>query len=472
MTLQELAYAITLALFGGVLSYFVCPTRRDAMNVALFFQASFWFRAALVALNWKLNFFVQKYLSDFSIGLMDQPGGILSLFTGAHVWDVQNVINMKFVLEAVLNMPAVHIFEDSSVMLNYTNAFIGAASALAVFAYLRRLFNERIATYGLILASIYPAAINFSFFGLRDIIIYFFLLMNVFSFSWLILRRDHRVLNWTIYLISFFCCTIMRVTFIVFILVPPGWFILQWLISQARVVKDLYTRMFAGLVAGVAILIVTAVGTMAGYFLVVHQVTGADTLVAPTVLFQDYEEDRASRGSNLSEFATQAGQGTNSIYLPLNVYQKLPFPARVSLQLFAFIEIPLPWQLNAVSRMLALFDTIFVVSLMYWAMRAHQMFRRAHTGRGPPLPQVLDQYSKKKLRRLSFALALAFVGAWFGFGVLVSDAGNAFRMRLSVVPFAVFGGSIYAVIAMQWLEDRLRAAFRATHAPAQPAPGE
>ncbi|HTQ14278.1 MAG TPA: glycosyltransferase family 39 protein [Rhizomicrobium sp.] len=471
MTGPEIAYAAILALFGGLIAYLICPTKRDAINVVTFFEASFLFRAALVALNWKLNFFVQKYLSDFSIGLMDQPGGIWALFAGPNVLAVQNVINMKFVLEAVVNMPAVHIFEDSSVMLNYTNAFIGAASALSVFAYLRRLFNERVATFGLLIASLYPAAINFSFFGLRDVFIYFFLLMNVFSFAWLVLRRDHRMLNWFIYIVSFVCCTIMRVTFIVFIVVPPGWFILQWLLSQARVVKSLYTRLFAGIVAAIVIAIVSGVGMLAGYFIVVHQVTGADTLVAPTVLFQDYEENRAARGSTLSEFAAQQGQGTNSIYLPLNIYQKLPIVIRIPLQLFAFIEIPLPWQLNAVSRILALFDTIFVVTLMWWAVRAQFMFRNAHLKRGPPLPRVLDQYSKKKLRRLSFAFCLAFVGAWFGFGVLVSDAGNAFRMRLSVVPFAVFGASIYGVIAMQWLEQRMKAAV-ATAKPPQIAPGE
>lgn len=471
MTIQEIFYAVILALLGGVISFLISPTRRDAINMAVFFQISFWFRAILVALNWNLNFFVQKYLSDFSIGLMDQPGGIWAMFTGANVFSVNNIIQLKFFLEALFNLPAVRLFENSSVMLNYTNAFMGAAAGLTVFAYLRRLFNERVATFGMLITALYPAAINFSFFALRDIQIYFFLLMNIFSFTWIILRRDHSLLNWTIYLISFFCCTILRVTFVVFLLIPPGWFILQWLLLQSRTVKGLYTRMFAAVVAGAIIAVVVSIGTVAGYFLVVHQVTGATTLVAPTVLFQDYEQDRAARGSNLSEFAAQSGQGTNSIYLPLNIYQKIPFPARVSLQVFAFIDIPLPWQLSGASRVAALFDTFFVVAIMYWCLRAHMMISRAFKGRGPPLPQLLAQYSPLKLKRLSFAFCFAFVGAWFGFAVLVSDAGNAFRMQLSVEPFAVLGASIYAVIALQWLEIRLRAAFAATHA-LKLAPGE
>jgi hypothetical protein len=471
MTIQEISYTIMLALLGGVISVLICPTKRDAINVMVFFEVSFWFRAILVALNWKLNFFVQKYNSDFSIGLMDQPGGIWALFAGNNVFSVNNVIAMKFFIEALFNLPADRLFEDSPIVLNYTNAFFGAAAALPVFAYLRRMFNERIATYGLLLASLYPAAINFSFFALRDVFIYFFLLMNIFSFAWIVLRRDHRVLNTAVYVISFLCCTILRVTFIVFILVPPGWFILQWLFLQARSVKPLYTRMFAGVVAAIIVTFTSTIVLVGGYYIVVRQVTGATTLVAPTVLFQDYEQNRAARGSNLSEFAVSQGEGTNSIYLPLNIYQKLPFPVRITLQLVAFIDIPLPWQLSGVSRMLALFDTIFVVLCMYWSWRTHMMIKRACTGRGPPLPAILAQYSSLKLKRLSFALWFAFVGSWFGFGVLVSDSGNAFRMRLSVEPFAVLGASIYAVIAMQWLEARLRHSVEAIR-PAELAPGE
>jgi hypothetical protein len=473
MTNAELFYIVFLALLGGVVSFFVCPTRRDAVNVAIFFQISFWFRAILVGLNHVLNFFVQKYASDFSISLMDQPGGLWALFAGNKVFSVANVTAMKFFVESLINLPAVRLFEDSAVMLNYTNAFVGAVSGLVVFAYMRRLFNERIATYSLIIASVYPAALNFSFFALRDIIIYFFLLMNIFSFAWIILKKDHRLLNVMIYGLSFLCATILRVTFVVFILIPPGWFFLQALFRAAVNVPGIYRKLFFGMVAGVIVMFVSLFVLVAGYFVVVHQVTGATTLVAPTVLFQDYAENRATRGTvNPSEFSPANGQGAASLYLPIGMFEHLPFPIRVSLQLVAFIDIPLPWQLTGVSRILALFDTFFVVACIYWAVRMHLMIRKAAKGTGPPLPPLLAQFDARDLQRLSFALLLAFVGSWFGFAVLVSDSGNAFRMRVSVEPFLVFGASVYVVMAMRWLEVGLKRAVAPPPAPLQLAPGE
>ncbi|HEX3674044.1 MAG TPA: hypothetical protein VHU87_07195, partial [Rhizomicrobium sp.] len=122
MTSEELFYAIFLGFIGGVMSFLVSPTRRDAVNVAIFFQISYWFRAILVALNHVMNFFVQKYASDFSISLMDQRGGLWSLFSGNNVFSVANVTAMKFFVESLINLPAVRLFEDSEVMLNYTNA--------------------------------------------------------------------------------------------------------------------------------------------------------------------------------------------------------------------------------------------------------------------------------------------------------------------------------------------------------------
>jgi len=482
MTYGELFYLFALAILGGACAYFVSPTRRDALNVGLFFQVSFWFRAMIAVLNHNLNFFVQKYASDFSISLMDQKGGLLSMFTG-NFFSISNLTNMKFFLESLINLPAVRVFEDSAVMLNFTNSFVGAAAGLVVFAYMRRMFNERVATFGLLIASLYPAALNFSFFALRDVIIYFFLLLNIFSFAWVVLRKDYRALNWAIYIVSFLCATILRVTFIAFILIPPGWFVLRWIMEATRTAGHVYRRLFFVMLASAIIAVGSMIALLASYFIVVHQVTGATTLVAPTVLFQDYALNRASRGSiNPSEYSPALGTGANSLYLPFGVYQRLPFYMRVPLQLFAFIDIPLPWQLTAVARVLAMFDSIFVGICMVWVYKFHKMLRDAATrkikgklyrAKGPVLPAVLAQYDSLMLRRLSLALILAFFGSWFGFGVLVSDSGNAFRMRISVEPFLVFGASIYAVLAMHWVEQRLnRAVGRRTAPRALPAPAE
>jgi len=470
MTLPELLYALTLAGIGGFLSFLVAPTRRDAIGVVIFYQFSYWFRAIIVVLNHVLNFFPQKYMSDFSIGLMDQPGGLFALFTGVNTFSTANITAMKFFLEALVNLPAVRFFEDSTVMLNYTNSFVGAVAGLVVFGYMRRLFNERIGTMGMLLASAYPAALNFSFFSLRDIFIYTFLLINIFSFAWIMLRRDHRFLNVMIYGASFLCATILRVSFLIFILVLPGWFLFLWIMRNVGSVRHLYERMFLSVVAALILFITASVVTLGAYFVVLHQV-GITSLVGPEVLLQDYVSARAGRGTGISQTMSAAdAQGTFSMYVPLSTFNHMPFVARVALQLVAFIIIPLPWQLNDASRALALTDTIFVLCCMWWSWRLQRMLRGAARD-GPSLPPVLQQYSLPTLRRLGFALLIAFVMSWFGFGVLVSDSGNAFRMRLSVEPFIIFASGIYAAQAMRWIEVGLKRAIALPGA-VKLAPGE
>jgi hypothetical protein len=461
MTIAELLYILALAFLGGVMSFLVCTTRRDVLGVVIFFQISFWFRTTFVGINAIMNFFTQKYSSDFSIGLMDQPGGLWSLFTGAKVFSTANLTNMKFFLESLINLPAIRLFEDSTIMLNYTNAFVGAIAGLVAFGYMRRLFDERIGTYSLLLVSLYPCALNFSFFAVRDIIIYLFLVINIFSFTWLILRRDYRLLNIVIYAISFFCATILRVTFLVFILILPGWFLLLWILRNFGRFRSLYERMFLAVTGGIIVMITAGVVLVGAYFVVLHQV-GIGQLVAPDVLLQDYAAERATRGSNGSALYNPAlGTGAFSLYLPLAMFNRLPFPARVGLQLVAFIIIPLPWQLTQVTRVLALSDSIFTICCMWWGWRLQRMLRGAARD-GPPLPAVLRRYPLEKLRRLCFALWIAFVMSWFGFGILVSDSGNAFRMRISVDPFILFGASIYAAYAMRWLEVGIKRAVAGT----------
>jgi hypothetical protein len=469
MTFGELLYVLSLAALGGAFSFLASPTRRDAVNVAIFFQVSFWFRALLVILNNNLNFFVQKYASDFSIGLMDQPGGLWALFSGGKIFSTANLTAMKFFVEALINLPAVRVFEDTTVMLNFTNSFMGALSGVVVFAYARRLFNERIATFGLLTASLYPAGMNFSFFALRDILIYFFLLTNIFSFAWVILRRDHRVFNWVVYGVTFLCAVLLRVTFTPFLLVVPGWFIFRAVWYGVFSVRALYQRMFLAVIAAFMILITGGVGLVAGYVLVLHQV-GITQIVTPDVLLEDYASARAQRGTTGSEYSAALGTGAASEYLPIALYNRLPWPARASVQIVGFIELPYPWQLSSVSRILALFDSIFVWTCMWWVWRTHTMFKLAVNKRGPPLPDVLRRYPPDLLRRLSFALTLGFIASWLGFGLLVSDAGNAFRMRLSVEPFLVFGATIYAGRALRWFEEKMK--YAATASPPQLAPGE
>jgi hypothetical protein len=261
-------------------------------------------------------------------------------------------------------------------------------------------------------------------------------------------------------------------TFAPFIFVLPGWFIFRATWDGVSTVKYLYQRLFLAMVAAFMLAVVGCIGLLAGYVLVLHQV-GITSLVSPDVLLQDYASARAARGTTGgSEFSSQTGTGAASEYLPISLYNRIPWPARATVQIVGFIELPYPWQLTGVSRILALFDSIFVWACMWWSYRTNSIFRRAMRGRGPPLPAVFARYSPKTLTRLSTALILGFIASWFGFGLLVSDAGNAFRMRVSVEPFLVIGASIYGIYSLRFYEYRLSRAVAQPAAPPQLAAGE
>ena len=118
---------------------------------------------------------------------------------------------------------------------------------------------------------------------------------------------------------------------------------------------------------------------------------------------------------------------------------------REALQLVGFIVIPLPWQLDRLSRVLALFDTIFVIATMFAAWKALRL---------PAPPSVVARRREDMLREFSLGLLISFALGWLGYGLLVTDSGNAFRLRLSVEPFLLFGTSFY-LAAWPWANDRL-----------------
>jgi hypothetical protein len=436
MTAGELSYTVTLAMLGCLASFFAAG-HHGRMRLTLFFLVSFLARAGLVFVNAWLNVFPQKHASLFVWGLLNQAGGLRGI-VGTHMFRTENLPRLKFLLEALLNAPALLLFENAPVMLNLSNCFVGAMAGVVVFAYGVRLFDRRIATCALLVTSLYPAAINFSLFGLRDILLYLFLLTEIFSFIWLMLRAEHRVLQILVFSVSFVCVVLLRPAFLPFLLILPTWFVLIATLQAVRGVQSRPRRTLIGVAAAAGLLFAAGVALALSYSVVLHSVS-IENGRSPGILVRHYAEERAMRGYEplqyqrlwrnshpAGDYSPSDGSVAASEYLPAGIYLSLPWLGRVMVQIVGFIVIPFPWQLDGLTRVLALFDSMFVVMCVRAALRAHRAL-------GP-----------STLRSLSSGLLLSFLLGWLGFALLVSNAGNAFRLRLSVVPFIVLGASLYA----------------------------
>jgi len=359
MTKGEFFYSVTLAFLGGLLSFVAAAGRRDGQRLTVFFLGSFALRAGLVFLNERFNVFPQKHATVFAWRLMDQEGGLWAIF-GRHIFSRDNLPKLKFFLEALFNAPALLLFENAPIMLNLTNCFVGAASGIVVFAYGVRLFGRRVAILTLLITSFFPVAINFSLFGLRDIIVYFFLLAEIFSFSWLMLRDDHRAANLFVFAGSFICVVIQRMAFLPFLLILPAWFVLTSTLRALRGVQDRPRRMLLGGIAAIGLFSAGAGALVMSYSVVLHHV-GIDKLGTPDVLLSQYAAERAWRGYDpvqyeqewrsshkAGDYSPAEGRAAGSEYLPAKTYLRLPWLGRVLVQVVGFIVIPFrgsstPW---------------------------------------------------------------------------------------------------------------------------------
>lgn len=451
MTIAQLLYAVTLAALGGILSYAAGTTRRESRSLVIFFEVSFWLRAVAVFANERFDFFPQKFATNISLDLINQPGGILGLFRGFDIYDHKAFGQLKFLLEAGANLPGILLFENSHVTLNLTNCLVGAIAGLAVFAYMRRLLGRNAAVFAMLLTSLYPGAFNFSIFGIRDIFLYSFILINLSSVLWLSLRRDHRSLHAALYGLSLAFIAILRSAFLPFMFVLPVYLIGWGVARKLGDIPDPDQRRRLARVAAAAATIVAGIALVGCYGIVLHHV-GINSFVRPDHLLKDYVEARASCGTRyagtyhtahgledgcvpMESAALHRARGVGSQYISFDRYQRTPWVVRELVQVVGFVVIPLPWQIDRLSRGLALIDSAFVIATMCIAWRACRP--------SPVLPNPPDPRAQGLLRALGIGLLLGFVVSWLGFGLIVTDGGNAFRLRLTVEPFAILGASLY-----------------------------
>lgn len=406
-------YFLFLLSFGICLVIIIIKNKKNIEFLLPLFFVSLAFRAILIFLNENLNIFASKLASNRSLNIfLEWIGNQNFSFS---------IIDRPFFFQTLINTPGFYLFGPSRNNLLLTNAFIGAFTGIVVFAYLRHLFGQKIAKYGFILFSIYPAAINFSFSGLRDILIYFFIAINILSILGLSIsnrRIGKIILNFSVFSLSFICIKSLRYEILPIIIFLPALLLLNKSQIIRKKIKNVNVKFIFTASVGVIIIVLICFS----FFYVYNKATakiGYKSLVSPKEIASNFAEARFKRPVE-KEF------GAGSHILAPQIYLKTNFLIRSALQTLGMIIIPFPWLITDLTMFLALFDSIFVIFCLFWTCKG-----------------VRSYFIEKIDRNIILFLLLNFFFAILAMGLVVSNAGNAFRMRLSIMPYLLIGTSIY-----------------------------
>jgi predicted membrane-bound mannosyltransferase len=309
-----------------------------------------------------------------------------------------------FMVQTLFNVPGFVLAGATQNVILLTNCFFGALVAIPAYYYLRRA-GARCAMWGMMLFSFYPAAINFSLFGLRDIVIYTMVATYVLSMLAFTMLSERRT---TDLLVAALMCILVlwqRAELIAVMLAVPGAIFAYSVWRTSRSERTRAGRIVL-LITGASLVITSMVAGAGIASRVIASQLGAESLNVATVatVYATKRMERASRNVQ---------NGGESNILPRAAYLKMDPVTRTLLQTGGIIILPYPWLLNSPSRLFAALDSIFLISLIVIAVKYGMRQRRS--GIWAPL--------------LAFALGVLMMG------LIVSNAGNAFRMRLALVPF-------------------------------------
>jgi hypothetical protein len=367
------------------------------------FVLGFLIRFVLVLINERYQLFDQKIAGDKSV----------DLYFKYIVGDGQFFYLLKdqFAVQVLINTPFFAIFGASLLTAIIVNSFISSLTAPLMGLILRQPFGERVALRATMLASIYPAAVNFSLFGLRDPLIYFFMAMFVVTTLGAVAGYSQRLYG-VAAIASCMLLLVLRpelfyvvIIFVLSALLPS----LTKLISKEQRTVE---RIAMIAVACLVLLALTTGMALLSLKIAATQI-GAAT-INPLAIAGDKAEERFDR-------AESQGIGGGSHIASEDQYKNMPIHLRVIVQTAGLILLPFPWQIQGVAQMLAFGDSLFLFAIMFLA--------------------IIVAFKKRRGSPLVAALLVSYFIALVGMGLIVSNAGNGFRMRLGVVPVLLTAGA-------------------------------
>lgn len=408
---NNLLYLITLLILGLLITRIVIPFSRKQtrLNILTVFLINFLGRSSLIFVNESLEILPPREAGDMTLNLYSSSSNNIQL-----IWH-------DFGIQTFLNLPGFILFGADRINLLLTNTFLGSLAGIFIFVYLYYCYTLKSAYIGLILISIYPAGITYSIFGLRDTPIYFFTVIYISSFIFLLKNKTKKnrwkIYNFIMLCTSFLAIIVSRISLFPVALTIPFLYTSRYLYGNLKKIRNRATQ---GLV--LMFFICFNIGLLLGPGMEIYSLAlsgmGVSKTVAPWQLGEVYAEQR---------FARHAGEeGGGSHILPPAIYNQTNAITRMPIQTIGLIWLPLPWLLTSPTRILAFIDSLVIM----YCLSVVYKYRKL-----PKTWSTLD-------RILYWFIFTAFVVAILGLGLIVSNAGNAFRMRLAVAPYLLIPTAI------------------------------
>ncbi len=335
-------------------------------------------------------------------------------------------IQPTFLVQFFVNYPFTYLFGIARENVLLVNGFCSSLAAVYAFFGLRSIFGSLASFLVLIFLTIYPAAINFSMFGLRDPVIYLFMTMNVVSLIRFYLTKSYLpVLGILFSILMIFS---MRPELFAFLFAPYGFLILWGLISYYKNTKSVNSKLL--LMVG-SFVVVILPGLVVAYFAYGFVTSNIGAVgVSPVDIVTTYASNRYDR---------ELGVGDGSHIVPPNIYHAIPWYARWGLQALGMIVLPFPWLITSVPKVFAAIDSSFIIVMIFGFWRLRKKY-------------ILSGLIKIGLKRerVFLALFLTFFTSVGVMGFIVNNAGNAFRMRMAIFPYIAISTALLLATVIEY----------------------
>lgn len=335
-------------------------------------------------------------------------------------------VQPTFLVQFLVNYPFTYLFGIARENVLLVNGFFSSLAAIYAFFGLKKIFGSLASFLVLILLTVYPAAINFSMFGLRDPVIYLFMTMNIVSLIRFYLTKSFLPIFGI--LLSILAIFSMRPELFAFLFAPYGFLILWGLISYFKNTKTVNNKLL--LMVG-SFVVVILPGLMVAYFAYGFVTSNIGAVgVSPVEIVTTYASNRYDR---------ELGVGDGSHIVPPNIYHAIPWYARWGLQALGMIILPFPWLITSVPKVFAAVDSFFIILMIigFWWLRKKYLV----TG-------LINVGLKRE--RIFMALFITFFTSVGVMGFIVNNAGNAFRMRMAIFPYIAISTALLLATVIEY----------------------
>ncbi len=370
------------------------------------FLFNFLARVLCIGINETAGIFAPKIMSDF---------GIRKYYEYVPAGDFLGLFLEPFGAQVYANLPIWVFTEPSLYSLSICNAAAGALAGPVAGLMVQSVTSRRTAVVTAILFSFYLGMFNFSIFCLRDPLL---VLANTLI-ACVIVRigfGSNRIRDHLFGAIGIFFSLWLRPEQFYIILFVLG---LPFFAYYVRLFFDQTNRKRSFAIAIFLSIPVFAIGLasiLAATYVGSSNIGNAT--VNPLEVAGERAEERFSRHTD-SDF------GSGSHIIAVDDYKNIPIYVRMPIQVIGLIVLPFPWQIDNPEKLLAFVDSLSLIYMIWIAIRYSW-----NRGLEPSHQWIV------------IALLATFAISVLGMGVMISNAGNGFRMRISLVPFLILAASL------------------------------